>query len=121
MAGPDRRARPRRRRQHLSLNQLLYDNSDALSAARYLEDARLIALVEDLPAERLTACVTYRKIIGDGQERTRIDHILIGLFNHQTHHRGQVHAVLTQIGIAPPPLDVIFFLEQKGLSNSLAA
>jgi uncharacterized damage-inducible protein DinB len=33
------------------------------------------------------------------------------LFNHQTHHRGQVHTLLTQQGIIPPPLDIIYFLE----------
>jgi uncharacterized damage-inducible protein DinB len=46
----------------------------------------------------------------------RCDHILLTLFNHQTHHRGQVHVLLTQAGIVPPPLDVVFFLEEIGFS-----
>jgi uncharacterized damage-inducible protein DinB len=28
------------------------------------------------------------------------------LFNHQTHHRGQVHAMLTAAGAAPQPTDL---------------
>lgn len=40
------------------------------------------------------------------------------LFNHQTHHRGQVHALLTQCGLEPPPLDVGFFLEEIGESGA---
>ncbi len=36
-------------------------------------------------------------------------------FNHQTHHRGQVHAALTQSGIKePPPLDIIYFYYEGG-------
>jgi uncharacterized damage-inducible protein DinB len=33
---------------------------------------------------------------------------------HQTHHRGQIHALLTQADVVPPPLDVIFYLEAVG-------
>ena len=55
-------------------------------------------------------------MVGDGELETRRDHILLTLFNHQTHHRGQVHALSTQAGIVPPPLDVIVFLMEIGLS-----
>lgn len=55
----------------------------------------------------------YRRIIGSVEGQTRCSHILITLFNHQTHHRGQVHAALTQSGIEPPPLDVVFFLDER--------
>ena len=33
--------------------------------------------------------------------------ILGHVFNHQTHHRGQVHALLSGTAVAPPPLDMI--------------
>ena len=61
--------------------------------------------------------MAYRRIIGEGLEEARTGHILITVFNHQTHHRGQVHAMLTQAGVIPPPLDVLFFLEEKGESG----
>ena len=32
--------------------------------------------------------------------------LLAHLFNHQTHHRGQVHNMLSQAGIATPVLDL---------------
>jgi hypothetical protein len=39
--------------------------------------------------------------------------ILLHLFNHQTHHRGQAHACLSILtGGEPPPLDLLAF--QKG-------
>jgi uncharacterized damage-inducible protein DinB len=56
--------------------------------------------------------------IGEGEEEARADHILLTLFNHQTHHRGRIHVLLTQEGILPPPLDVIFFLEELGLCRT---
>ncbi|WP_082825706.1 DinB family protein [Pseudovibrio axinellae] len=30
-------------------------------------------------------------------------------FNHQTHHRGQIHAMLTQLSRSPAALDKIYF------------
>ncbi len=99
-----------------ALDEILYDDFEGLRAARIEEDGHLIALVDGLSADALRAPVRYTRIIGPGPQETRCDHILITLFNHQTHHRGQVHAMLTQAGVAPPPLDVVYFLEEVGLS-----
>ena len=99
-----------------SLDQILSDDFEPLRAARETEDAALVDLVDGLSEEELQSPVTYGRMIGDGKHSTRRDHILITLYNHQTHHRGQVHAMLTQQGIDPPPLDVIYLLEELGLS-----
>ena len=99
-----------------SLDHILYDDFESLRAARKTEDQALVDLVDGLSEEELRSPVTYRRMIGDGAHTTRRDHILITLYNHQTHHRGQVHAMLTQQGIDPPPLDVIYLLEELGLS-----
>ena len=100
-----------------ALDQILYDDFASLRAARRDEDRRLIELVDGLSEERLRAPVQYRRIIGEGLEEARAGHILITLFNHQTHHRGQVHAMLTQAGVVPPPLDVLVFLDELGESG----
>ncbi len=97
-----------------SLDQILFDDFESLKAAREEEDDRFIALVGGLSDAELEAPVRYRRIIGDGVEEARAGHILITLLNHQTHHRGQVHAMLTQAGVTPPPLDVIFYLDEIG-------
>jgi uncharacterized damage-inducible protein DinB len=34
-----------------------------------------------------------------------VDDVLSHLFQHQTHHRGQVHAMLAGSSVAPPQLD----------------
>jgi uncharacterized damage-inducible protein DinB len=41
----------------------------------------------------------------DHVQRERAGHVLAHLFNHQTHHRGQVHAMLAGTAVAPPQLD----------------
>ena len=96
-----------------SLDAQLHDGFEALRKARIEEDRRLIRQIDALDAAALKRPVRYRRIIGSGEAETRCDHILITLFNHQTHHRGQVHAALTQNGIEPPPLDVVFFLDEQ--------
>ncbi len=99
-----------------SLDQILYGDFESLRAARKTEDQALVDLVDGLSAEELRGPVTYGRMIVEGMHTKRRDHILITLYNHQTHHRGQVHAMLTQQGIDPPPLDVIYLLEDLGLS-----
>lgn len=98
------------------LDQVLFDDFEELRRARLAEDQHLIALVDGLTGREADDMVTYSRIRGDGAQKTRCSHILITLFNHQTHHRGQVHCMLTQSGVTPPPLDIIFFLEEVGLS-----
>jgi uncharacterized damage-inducible protein DinB len=96
----------------VSLDQIIADDLASLRRARDDEDARLIRLVDTMPIERLAEAVEYTRIIGKGQEEIRRGHILMTLFNHQTHHRGQVSAALTQDGIEHPPLDLVFFLDE---------
>jgi uncharacterized damage-inducible protein DinB len=38
----------------------------------------------------------------------RADRVLLHLFQHQIHHRGQVHAMLSGTSLAPPQLDEFF-------------
>ena len=37
--------------------------------------------------------------------------LIMQLFNHQTHHRGQVHAMLTAAGVKPDNTDIPFIPE----------
>jgi uncharacterized damage-inducible protein DinB len=50
-----------------------------------------------------------RKVVTDrgenGQLQERIGAILPHLFQHQIHHRGQAHAMLSGTGVKPPQLD----------------
>jgi len=97
-----------------ALDQILHDDFASLRDARREEDRHLVEMMDRLGEEELQRPVRYRRMIGDGQEEARAGHILLTMLNHQTHHRGQIHALLTQMDLVPPPLDVIFFLDQIG-------
>jgi uncharacterized damage-inducible protein DinB len=66
-------------------------------------DARLIGLCDALQPQQLAQIVELPR--GDHVQRDRRVHVLAHLFNHQTHHRGQAHAMLSGSSVAPPQLD----------------
>lgn len=92
------------------LDQILYDDFAALRAAREAEDQRILALVDRLDEAALAQELDYANMAGKPQ-RTRLDWVLVHVFNHETHHRGQAHGLLSQTVVAPP-LDLIFFLRE---------
>ena len=66
-------------------------------------DLRLVAFCAGLDAARIDAWVDLPR--QDHVQRDRAGHVLAHLFNHQTHHRGQVHAMLAGTALPPPQLD----------------
>jgi uncharacterized damage-inducible protein DinB len=82
----------------------------ALHPAQAEVDRRLIAVCESLDdssgeegAGRIVA--VHRP---DHVQRERADRLLLHLFQHQVHHRGQAHAMLSGTAVAPPQLDEFF-------------
>jgi uncharacterized damage-inducible protein DinB len=69
-------------------------------------DRRLIAVVERLGNKDLDRAVDIHR--GDHIQRERIDRLLLHLFQHQVHHRGQAHAMLSATNVPPPQLDEFF-------------
>ena len=69
-------------------------------------DLRLIAIVEQLDNKDLNRVVDIHR--GDRIQRERIDRLLLHLFQHQVHHRGQAHAMLSATNVPPPQLDEFF-------------
>jgi uncharacterized damage-inducible protein DinB len=56
----------------------------------------------------------YRLLTRPETAETPLHLCWLNLFNHQTHHRGQVHDQLSQLAVPPPPLDLIFYLREAG-------
>ncbi|MGD9739485.1 MAG: DinB family protein [Bauldia sp.] len=82
-----------------TLDTILHDDFASLDAARQTEDDRIIAFVAGLDDARLAAEIRYAPI--STPDRTIVQPLqeaLAHFFNHQTHHRGQVHTLLTIIG-----------------------
>ncbi|MEZ5831233.1 MAG: DinB family protein [Dongiaceae bacterium] len=91
------------------LDQILHAEFSALTTARRAIDERIIAYVDGLVPRRLEEDLVYRTMAGEPLT-TQVGQVLTHVFNHQTHHRGQAHAMLSSTEIAPPSLDLIYFL-----------
>ena len=92
-----------------SLDQILYEKLLQLEEARIREDKRLVDLVNNLSEESIHKEITYKGFETGNQTHT-INLVLITLFNHQTHHRGQIHNMLSQAGVKTPQIDVPDFI-----------
>lgn len=75
----------------------------SLTRAQRAVDDRLLAFCEALTPARLAAPVHVHR--GTRVQQDRCDDILSHLFQHQTHHRGQAHALLSGTSVKPPQLD----------------
>jgi uncharacterized damage-inducible protein DinB len=89
-----------------ALDQELYADFEELRAARVTEDERLVAIVGRYADADLADNLTYRNMAGEAKSVPMVQ-VLGHLFNHQTHHRGQIHGLLSATAIAPPSLDMI--------------
>ncbi|MET0210568.1 MAG: DinB family protein [Burkholderiaceae bacterium] len=77
-----------------------------LQAAQRASDRRLIALCEPLDAVALAKIIVVPRQVGLTHEP--LPRLLAHLFQHQVHHRGQTHSMLSGTRIAPPQLDEFF-------------
>jgi uncharacterized damage-inducible protein DinB len=87
------------------LNQILYDGFSDLQDARARQDARIESFFAGIDAIFWSRTFPYTNYQGKDYVETApvaCSH----LFNHQTHHRGQVHTMLSQTAVAPPSLDL---------------
>jgi uncharacterized damage-inducible protein DinB len=87
---------------------------EPLRAAQRETDARLVAFVETLraPAD-LDKTVNLDR--ADHVQVEPAGLVLLHLFEHQIHHRGQVHAMLAGTPVKPPQLDEFFLREELPL------
>ncbi|WP_417578957.1 DinB family protein [Pelagibacterium sp.] len=97
-----------------------FATAEALYDAQRKSDARLVGLCQALNVTDLSRPVRLHR---QGKIQTeRRDDVLNHLFAHQTHHRGQAHAMLAGTPVAPPQLDeFIVFDDAKFRTGELAA
>lgn len=99
------------------LGAIQYDAFDALRVARARMDRRIETFFADLPADFENRSVRYVNNSGfDTEDPLAV--ILPHFFNHQTHHRAQVHTLLSQLGRDPPVLDLHRVLRPDPTSRS---
>lgn len=84
-----------------------------LQAAQEAMDRRLIAVVEAAGHDGLERIVSVHR--GARIQHERLDRLLLHLFQHQIHHRGQAHAMLSGSSAPPPQLDEFFSVGEAEL------
>ena len=98
----------------MCIRDRLFTEFTALRQARIEEDAGIVSFVLDLPEAALATRVAYRRVSTPEPQLQRVDAGLAHWFNHQTHHRGQVHTLLTQLTGQAPALDLLVYQRQHG-------
>jgi uncharacterized damage-inducible protein DinB len=89
----------------------LFGGFAALRRERATLDARILAWAEALAPDWLAASLSYESKV-DGRVRTVPRWALVAhVFNHQTHHRGQVTTLLAQRGLDVGSTDIPFMPE----------
>ena len=100
------------------LNAILFEDFARLRAARVAEDIRIIDYLDGLSDGAYAGSIRYRRVSTPDEFDQKLVEALAHVFNHQTHHRGQVHGLLTGHGVEGPVLDLLQY--QRLADNGLA-
>jgi uncharacterized damage-inducible protein DinB len=92
-----------------ALDEIVHPNLVPLSITRAAEDNRIIEWLQGLDEEAIAGRFTYTTVTDMRRISQRLAPALAHLFNHQTHHRGQAHTLLSLLGQTPPSLDLVYF------------
>ena len=97
-----------------ALDAVLHEKFVDLRTAREAEDARIAAYVTGLREAQLMEPIGYARVTRDERVTQPRWSALQHVFNHQTHHRGQCHAMLTRIATEAPSFDLVAFQRETG-------
>ena len=78
------------------------------AADRFRTDGRISLWAKQVKTLDLTGDLTWYSAVMQARIARPVAVCVMHLFNHQTHHRGQVHAMLTQMGLKPQDTDIPF-------------
>jgi uncharacterized damage-inducible protein DinB len=94
----------------------LFADWEALKAARGDADARIEAWAAQLDPAWLAGTLRWVSAAANREMTQPASLLVTHFFNHQTHHRGQVHALLTGFGARTGDTDLPFILDPAVLA-----
>jgi uncharacterized damage-inducible protein DinB len=99
-----------------ALDAILYDDFAQLRAQRRAEDERISRYIGSLSEADLARTIRYRTVVKPTDIEQQLAPALDHFFNHQTHHRGQAHALLSAIigNESTPSFDLIIYQRETG-------
>ncbi len=81
-----------------SLDQELYNNFDTLCIQHKQTDQDIETWVSNLTDDKLAVPLSYTSMSGNRSMTLLIGDAVLHLFHHQTHHRGQITTLISQLG-----------------------
>lgn len=84
-----------------------------LHAAQAAVDRRLMAWCDALTDDDMGRIIHVHR--GKRVQTERADRLLLHIFQHQVHHRGQAHAMLSGTSVRPPQLDEFYSIAEAPL------
>lgn len=106
------------RSEQLPLDSIIEPDRQALLEALQQKSHHWIEFLQQLEPSLLTQQLHYTNIAGQALSlpyAATLQHV----FNHSTHHRGQISAALTQMGYPTPVMDLVYMLiEEKQQAQS---
>jgi uncharacterized damage-inducible protein DinB len=91
------------------LDAIVHERLGDLRTAREAEDRRIVGYIASLDEERLRGVIRYRRVSTPEEFVQKLMPALDHWFNHQTHHRGHAHMILTSLGKTAPELDLLYY------------
>lgn len=101
------------------LDQILHPSLTALSEAQFAQDAHYIERAAGLDQRKLDETIGFHTLLEKPEYwEVTLRTYFSNLFQHQIHHRGQAHSLLSRQGITPPPIGYIEYELEHGESIS---
>ena len=94
------------------LDQTLHDDLGCLAEQRIWLDRLIINWIAGLSDKDLGGLLSYRNTKGVPANK-RYSSLILHFFNHQTHHRGQVSALLSQAGVGIGVTDLLALIPEE--------
>ena len=95
-------------KERLAESPQLHDTLQLYLDDRIRTDARISRWAAGLSQVGLIGPLTWHSTVQDRQMSKPMPICVTHFFNHQTHHRGQIHAMLTAVGHTPGDTDLVF-------------
>ncbi|AHL77452.1 diguanylate cyclase [Stutzerimonas stutzeri] len=95
-----------------SLDQMLFEDFAALSEQRFWLDRQICNWINELSEDDLDLVLSYHNTKGVPGNK-RLSSLALHFFNHQTHHRGQVTTLLSQVGKSIEVTDLLVLIPEE--------
>lgn len=95
-----------------ALDQLLYADFKQMWEVRKQVDTMYLALCAELNPQQLQQVLVYKNMKGDSM-RKPFSSVMQHVFNHQTHHRGQLTTLFSQMGLDVGVTDLLMLIDNE--------